>query len=262
MLKKGRTRFIENQRQNEFLREKAQQEIFSCIKSHKFLYRSVLRGSFKLLFHYTSQFLLLRENQRDVWQKILRISRYSALRVAQYLAANGKLAHADDIFYLDISEVQLLMRQRNPKAIGLVKTRRQLFEELNKKYTKTDSMRRDSMPGRESHVLSGIGVSQGQITGRARIALNYSEAMQGQSGEILVVPAADPAWSPVFGVISGLVTERGGILSHASIVAREFRLPAITNVANATTKIKNGDILQMDGVNGRLTVVERGNGEG
>ena len=66
-----------------------------------------------------------------------------------------------------------------------------------------------------------------------------------------------PDLAEKFGVISGLVMERGGILSHASIVAREFRLPTVTNIPNATTKIKNGDILHIDGVNGRLTLVEK-----
>jgi pyruvate,water dikinase len=77
-------------------------------------------------------------------------------------------------------------------------------------------------------------------------------------GEILVAPFTDPAWTPYFVTAAGVVMEQGGILSHGSIVAREYGLPAVTNAGSATRIIRTGDLVQVDGNHGRVTVLARG----
>jgi pyruvate,water dikinase len=77
------------------------------------------------------------------------------------------------------------------------------------------------------------------------------------AGEILIAPFTDPAWSPYFVTAAGLVVEQGGILSHGSIVAREYGLPAVTNAASATRVIRTGDLVQVDGNRGRVTILTR-----
>ncbi|MBN1561924.1 hypothetical protein JW998_16855 [candidate division KSB1 bacterium] len=252
MLKRGRQRFLENQALNERLTRSTRAEIVTMLDKHSWLARNMLYNIFKVLLYYAEQFSLLRENQRDVWQRILRVSRFAALRVSQLLVAEGKLAHAEDIFYLTVAELRCLVHGRHGGDFTqLIQQRRQRRLDV----APAHATRATSTTGAAYH---GIGVSQGRATGHARVVRNYAEAMRGQSGEILIAPSADPAWSPIFGVIAGLVMERGGVLSHASILAREFRLPTVTNIAQATQKIQDGDLVEIDGTDGRLVVLENG----
>jgi len=82
------------------------------------------------------------------------------------------------------------------------------------------------------------------------------EMSQIQQGEILVVPTTDPGWTPLFGIIKGLVMEVGGVLSHGSIVAREFGIPAVTSIERATSRIKTGMKIKVDGYEGIVWISE------
>ena len=106
-------------------------------------------------------------------------------------------------------------------------------------------------------VLQGIPVSPGIATGRARVILRGDDHEQVLPGEILVAPFTDPAWTPYFIGAAGVLTDQGGILSHGSIVAREFGLPAVTNLGSATRLIHTGDLLHVDGNRGSVQILER-----
>ena len=103
--------------------------------------------------------------------------------------------------------------------------------------------------------LFGLGVSHGIAVGRAFVAATYEEALTVPKHAILVTRAVDPAWTPVFHSIAGLVLEVGGVLSHASILAREFGVPTVTSVALATRKISSGTRIKINGTNGLLTLL-------
>jgi phosphoenolpyruvate synthase/pyruvate phosphate dikinase len=103
-------------------------------------------------------------------------------------------------------------------------------------------------------VLVGLGISPGRAQGRVRIARTLEEASRLQPGEVLVVKATDPGWTPYFAAAAGLVTELGGLLSHAAVVAREYGLPAVANVAAATSVLRDGELVEVDGDSG---VIER-----
>jgi pyruvate,water dikinase len=81
-------------------------------------------------------------------------------------------------------------------------------------------------------------------------------------GEILIAPFTDPSWTPYFLTAAGLVTDIGGQLSHGSVVAREYGLPAVVNVRSATSIIHTGDLIRVDGDTGRVSILERGPGGG
>ncbi|XP_013383895.1 uncharacterized protein LOC106154170 [Lingula anatina] len=85
-----------------------------------------------------------------------------------------------------------------------------------------------------SVALKGLPVSQGVVRGTARVVTSLQEASQIQPGDILIVPYTDVGWSPYFPLISGLVTELGGLLSHGAVVAREYGLPCVVNIPKAT----------------------------
>lgn len=109
--------------------------------------------------------------------------------------------------------------------------------------------------GRDSEGLSGWGASPGTHRGRVRVLREASEAVDLRPGDVLVAVSTDPSWTPLFLVAGAVVVERGGPLSHAAIVARELGLPAVLNAAGATEALKTGDLVEVDGTDGTVTVL-------
>lgn len=103
--------------------------------------------------------------------------------------------------------------------------------------------------------MAGVAVSTGTIEGRARIILRIEDANI-EKGDILVTTFTDPSWTPVFVSIKGLVTEVGGMMTHGAVVAREYGLPAVVNVENATKIIKDGQRIRVNGTEGYVEVLE------
>jgi pyruvate, water dikinase len=103
--------------------------------------------------------------------------------------------------------------------------------------------------------LSGIAASPGVVEGTARVIRSEKELGSVQDGEILVCPITAPSWGPVFGTISGVVTDIGGMMCHAAIVCREYGLPAVVGTGFATTTLKTGQRLRLDGETGAVTVL-------
>ena len=102
--------------------------------------------------------------------------------------------------------------------------------------------------------MRGAAASPGSYRGRARVIDTLEEADTLGDGDILVCRSTTPPWSPYFGVISALVTNSGGALSHGAVVAREFGIPAVVGTTNATAVIPDGAVVTVDGVTGLVTV--------
>ena len=105
-----------------------------------------------------------------------------------------------------------------------------------------------------AEMYAGIGVSAGIATGKARVLLTPADVRPSDRDYILVCPSTDPAWTPLFLHAAGLVMERGGILSHGAVVAREYGVPAVANIPNATQHIADGRMLQVDGNQGTVSI--------
>ncbi len=103
--------------------------------------------------------------------------------------------------------------------------------------------------------VSGFAASPGVVEGRARVLMSVNDIGEIQAGEILVCPVTAPSWGPVFGKIRAAVSDIGGIMSHAAIVAREYGMPAVVGTGNATQRIKTGDKLRVDGDEGVVTIL-------
>ncbi len=101
-------------------------------------------------------------------------------------------------------------------------------------------------------VLTGTGASPGIVRGTARTVHDPDQFSVVRPGDVLVCRTTDPAWTPLFGVAAAVVTETGGMLSHAAIVAREYGIPAVLGVANALTRIKSGTTVVVDGTRGTV----------
>ena len=102
--------------------------------------------------------------------------------------------------------------------------------------------------------LQGLGISPGVVSGPVRVLRSPEQADQLRRGDILVARATDPGWTPLFLMAGGLVLEQGGTLSHGAVVAREYGLPAISNVSGATRRLKDGQVVTVDGGRGVLWI--------
>jgi pyruvate,water dikinase len=105
--------------------------------------------------------------------------------------------------------------------------------------------------------LKGMAASGGVVEGRARVIMSPDQLGELVQGEILVAPVTAPSWGPVFGKISATVTDIGGMMSHAAIVCREYGLPAVTGTGKASTTIKTGMMLRVDGTNGTVEILSK-----
>ena len=105
--------------------------------------------------------------------------------------------------------------------------------------------------------LRGFPASTGTVTGRARVMLSATELTALEEGEILVCEATSPNWTPAFALIAGCVCDGGGSLTHAAIVSREYGIPCVVGCSVATSRIRTGDLVEVDGAKGTVTILER-----
>jgi phosphoenolpyruvate synthase/pyruvate phosphate dikinase len=105
--------------------------------------------------------------------------------------------------------------------------------------------------------MFGLCGSSGEVEGTAKVVINYEDLKIVQPGDILVCPGTNPAWTPVFGVAGGVITDRGGTLSHAAIIGREYGLPVIVNTFEGTAKIKTGQRIKMNAKDGAIYIMDK-----
>jgi pyruvate,water dikinase len=115
----------------------------------------------------------------------------------------------------------------------------------------TGSYNRENMP---AEAIAGIAVSSGLVEGRARVILKMEDADL-EEGDILVTAFTDPSWTPLFVSVKGLVTEVGGLMTHGAVIAREYGLPAVVAVENATRLIKDGQRIRVNGTDGYVVIL-------
>ena len=123
--------------------------------------------------------------------------------------------------------------------------------------TVSEWLKAGEVEAKDLNQLKGFASSAGIAEGPARVLKLLEDIVKLQPGEILVAPCTNPSWAPVFTKIKGAVTDIGGLTSHAAIVSREYGLPAVTGTGVATSVIKTGDIVRLDGSTGMVTIVKR-----
>ena len=205
--------------------------------------------------------LLNRETMKDIVIRRLDRSRRVYREINRRLLAQNLLPSADDIFFLVWAEVkELLLGERGPESFAaVVDERRRDFRRSQRvevpKIQNGTARTIDPMTLQYDLALRGMGVSPGTVTGIARVVTEPRSGAYIEPGEILVAPVTDVAWTPLFAQAAGLVVEVGGLLSHGSIVAREYGLPAVVGVAGATKMIQTGDRITLDGSEGHVRKV-------
>ncbi|MBI3745050.1 MAG: hypothetical protein HY264_00715 [Chloroflexi bacterium] len=188
-----------------------------------------------------------------------------SIRVGARLAAVSCLDAPDDVLYLHRPEIRELIEHPADRR-ALVAERRAIHarQAALKPPAFVGAPRRSSEPDRfdgaarvsdEADVLLGTGASAGIVRGPARVTLSPADFGRIRAGDVIVCPSSNPSWVPVFTLAAGLVTNTGGILSHAAVVAREFGLPAVVGVGDATTRIADGREVEIDGTTGSVRLL-------
>jgi pyruvate,water dikinase len=106
-------------------------------------------------------------------------------------------------------------------------------------------------------LVSGVGTSAGRATGPVRIVRGLDDFDRLEPGDVLVAPITAPAWTPLFAFAAAVVTDGGSPFAHASVIAREFGIPAVVGTANATSVLRDGDLVVVDGAAGIVTMMPR-----
>jgi pyruvate,water dikinase len=222
------------------------------------------RASFRFVLHRAQKGGQFRENLKSEAIRWLTFLRQFLMELGRRLAARERLADANDVFFLKIEELQSgSLWDPGTDLRALVAGRRAEYER-NSKLTppavvvgrfNPDDFQPETVD-RGTKVFHGLGVSAGTATGRARVILRSDTDERVQPGEILVAPFTDPGWTPYFVAAAGIVMDMGGMLSHGSIVAREYGIPAVVNVGPATQIIRAGQWLEVDADQGVVKVLD------
>ena len=206
------------------------------------------------------------------WPTLRRL----ALELGRRLVDGGSLHAAEDIFFLETPEIEAAIAARTsartePGFTRLACGRRELREARKRLHPPPvvppdhklrfgpldmsvwETQRRNEPSGA---VLRGFAVSPGQVTAPASVIRSPDDFLRMEPGTILVCSTTTPAWTPLFSQARGLVTDVGGILAHGSIVAREYGIPAVLGTGIATTRIRSGQSIRVDGDAGTVTLLD------
>jgi pyruvate,water dikinase len=205
-----------------------------------------------------------RENMRLCRTKVFGLVREAFRSIENNFARNGLIISPDDIFYLEVDEIFDFIQEKNKIDFkNIVKYRKKLYSKFEKielperfmtqgtvnKYEITDVITKDEMTVQKKDTLTGVSCCPGIVKNKVRVILSPSDNVK-LNGEILVADKTDPGWVPLYPSVSGLLIERGSVLSHSAIVARELGLPTIVGIKGLTKKIKDGQVVKMDAGNG------------
>ena len=206
-------------------------------------------------------YLPAREHPKYLIMKLILIFKKALLEEARLLVQQGHLAQEKDIFYVSFWELYKAI-QDDQSLIKLVEQRKEdyrRFRKLSAPRVLTSEgeeikagYQRQNLP---ASALVGMPVSSGVIEGIANVITDPAKASLSK-GEILVAPFTDPGWTPLFINAAGLVMEIGGLLTHGTVVAREYGIPAVVGITDATKKIKTGQKIRVDGNAGFVLVIE------
>ncbi len=203
-----------------------------------------------------------REHCKSLVITIQSRFKHAYRRLASILAEQGLIPDEDLIFFFTRRELGEVVRTGEQSLVRrAVKRRRLLPEQMSRRYP--DVFRGAPVPmdmdasGRAGTVMQGMPVSAGIVRGAVRMVFSLNDAESLRRGEIMVAAFTDIGWSPYYGIAGGLVTETGSMLSHGAVVAREYGLPMITAVPGIMSALADGDIVELDGRRGTLTVIER-----
>lgn len=227
----------------------------------------VRRTLVHFLLRHTSRLVSERENLRFERTRVFSAARKLFLAFGERLAKDNVLDDSRDVFWLTKEEIFDFVRgtgvdtqprsvaQRRKAEWDVYRERETAdrFETFGAPYVGNSFTTTDS-PLSAGAVLSGTGCCAGRVTGEAMVVTDPSDVVD-LAGKILVAEHTDPGWTPLFPLARGILVERGSLLSHSAIVARELGVPAIVAIPNLLQRIKSGDVVSFDGGSGEISFV-------
>jgi phosphohistidine swiveling domain-containing protein len=227
-------------------------------------HRLRLERAFRKRLNTARTYASRREQMREYSTRAGCVVRRYALEAGRRLHRQGWLSQEEHVFMLHSDELKAIAQQHEDKAriLAVTEFRKLMYRgykmleppgELGRAISeRTTATLVES--SNQVH-LKGTGCSAGRVTARARVVTTLAECNHLQPSEILVTRSTDPAWTPVLGLVSGVVAEVGGLLSHGAVIGREYGLPTVFNVPGATQIIKTGQMLEVDGTNGTVRIL-------
>lgn len=210
------------------------------------------------LYKRALQFRLYREQISSRYTYGYGLFRVYFLALGRCFVRRGLLCGPDDIFYLSQQEIRQAVTGAEPQPgyAALVARRKEEMEQV-RDVLPPHLIYGDQAPPanlESSLVLSGTPTSRGCYTGPVKVVCGLADFHKVREGDILVIPYSDVGWAPLFVKAGGVVSESGGLLSHSSIIAREYNIPAVVSIPNATRLLHDGELATVDGYKGEVTI--------
>ncbi|HBX23320.1 MAG TPA: phosphoenolpyruvate synthase [Desulfotomaculum sp.] len=202
----------------------------------------------------------IREHPKYFIVQNLDLIKQVIMQEAAKLVTAGILKHPEEVFWFSLQEIKAIIETQQADHYVIAR-RKEKFQHDAKlappRAITSEGEIITAKPGANvpPGALAGSPVSAGIAEGRARVIVKLEEAKM-EKGDILVAPYTDPAWTPLFPLAAGLVTEVGGLMTHGAVVAREYGIPAVVAVENATKILKDGQYIRVDGTKGFVEVLE------
>lgn len=255
-------------------RETALGEVRGSLKG----YPNAVRERFESLLE-SAQFGNILSEDHNFWIDFRGFHQVRRVVMAcgERLTNSGALADAQDVWYVTGADLQRALRSpasrdlrpvvaaaRTELAHFAAITRPPALGSMPPGAPPDDAMARTMgrffgtppAPAAEAGVIRGNAGSPGRVTGRARVVRELPDAAKLQPGEVLVAETTAPPWTPLFGIACAVVTDTGGILSHCAVVAREYRIPAVVGAIVATSRVRDGQLLEIDGDAGTIRLLD------
>lgn len=200
----------------------------------------------------------LRENGKHFYLKATAKTKDQLLVIGERLVKRGYIEGPRDVFFLTLRDLEGIRNagHTKKKVVESISQRKKQWYEYRRAEVPDiiyESGERITAKVQESNVLCGEPLSSGKVKAKARIIADFSQIHRLKQGEILITHHADPGWTPLFTIASGLIIEVGGVICHAAMVARELGIPALS-ITGATSLIRNGSIIELDADMGQVVL--------
>ena len=243
------------------LRTAAERDVFQALRG-----RPLRRRLFRLVLNRTRDLVSNRENLRYERTRGFGMVRHLFRALGQRLQEAGQLSDAEDIFYLELPEILALKNGFDPQLRDRICERRQRFESYREQAAPQARFFSYGNDFSDPYIyatdklepvtgdLTGVGCCPGVVEGRVRVVTDPRE-LNSLDGDILVTTSTDPGWVTLFPTCSALLVERGSLLSHSAIVAREMGIPCIVSIRQLLRTLKTDDRVRMDGSAGTIEIL-------
>jgi rifampicin phosphotransferase len=260
----------EKQREHELMvRNRAEHLLKERIRRHGILPAFFRFTLYRWVLKNTRRAIRNRENQRFARAEAYSLVRSMVRSIGRSWRHKGIIDNEADIFYLDLNEIWSYIEGTStcPDLRRLSALRKEEFgtysqaspddhiETYGEVYT-ANRFVAESATGERPDVLKGLGCCQGIVEREVKIVIKPDSELK-LNGEIMVARQTDPGWVVLFPSVSGLIIEKGSMLSHSAIVAREMGIPAVVGVKNASNLLRTGDLVRLDGAKGEITILKR-----